>query len=83
MPDGKKRREVIVRCEDCNCRFRLQKRRNEKLPDECIFENDEAVMFLRKYGVTTCDVGMGYKTIDSDTEDNKKIKMKLRYKGRI
>lgn len=78
-----KRRNIVVLCDDIECKFKQTNRGLNKQAQECALDTPDAIEFLKKYGFTTCEVGMGEKCVHANHIDNTRVIMKLKYKGRL
>jgi hypothetical protein len=81
--DTKIRRTNIIYCDDVQCKFKQVNRGLTKLAGECALELGDAVRFLGKYKLTTCEVGTGECKVCDDYMENEMVIRKLKYKGRI
>ena len=52
-----------------------------KIQHQCKLEVKEAARFFEKYGVTTCEVGMGEVMVSDSKTENDKIIRKLKIRG--
>jgi hypothetical protein len=76
-------RNIVVLCNDVECKFKQKNRGVNKLIDECALETSDAIEFFKKYGITTCEAGMGECQLCTDATINERILTRLKYKGRL
>lgn len=76
------RRKIIVLCDDVGCQFKQKNRGMSKLVHECALETCDAIDFFKKYGITTCELGMGEEKASDSIIENQRIIMNMKYKGR-
>lgn len=79
---GTERGTSKILCSDLLCKFRHNNRVGSKAQYECSLDLSDAVMVLKRFGYTTCEIGMGEALIGTEVLTRNFIN-RLKYNGRM
>lgn len=79
----KTKKRFIITCEDKQCGFKCTSKHTTKNLNECALDVSDAIEFLEKYKITTCEAGCGERLLYDNARFNDAIIKRLKCSGRM